>query len=529
MNASSAALAPSSSVAQTSCKFCPQGGMLPEDYHAKLGHLDGPALKTLFSVLSPLLLFAGIGYLASYWGEISAGLLVAQVALLVLVGVSAAIIYSGIDLTYFRLRLLEGGVFLAGMASISLHAYGASAGGSTVHYLYGVMGAVLLILAHGIFVPNPLPRTLLVVAVLMSIPIVCGAVLSFQGAFADPFSQFWIPVSLLLLSGGIASGASAHVSAFRDFSNDRQEGDLYHLKQRIGQGGMGEVWLAEHKLLARPSAMKMIRPEKLDEDGESQQRVRERFEREAKVTASLRSPHTVELYDFGVTADGTFFYVMELLEGFDLDTLVKRYGPVPAERAVHLLMQVCDSLGDAHENGLVHRDIKPANIYVTRMGLARDFVKVLDFGLVKNIDPRLAKSNLTLDGVTTGTPAFMAPEMARGKGDVDHRTDLYSLGCVGYWLLTGQLVFDSENPLSIVVDHVNAEPVPPSSRSELEVPEELDAVILKCLAKDPSERFQSASELSAALSAVPLAKPWDVTRATQWWKLHQPKSSRPAA
>ncbi|HSR67853.1 MAG TPA: serine/threonine-protein kinase [Acidobacteriota bacterium] len=533
MNASSATLAQSSPVADslaTSCKFCPTGGMLPEDFDAKLGAIDGKAVRTVLTVLSPLLLFVGIGYLASAWGEISAGLLAAQIAMLVLLGVSAAVVYSGLELTYRRLRLLELGVFLSGMILISLHAFSDAAAGSPQSYHYAVIGSILLAVSYGVFVPNPYQRTLLVAAVLLSVPFFCGLVLSSQPAWRGSSLSLWIPIALLLPAWGVAVGASALVDRYRRTSNEGKEADLYHLKKKIGGGGMGEVWLAEHKMLARPSAMKMIHPDKLKgEDPDGVRRARDRFQREAKVTASLRSPHTVELYDFGITADGTFFYVMELLDGFDLDTLVKRYGPQPSERVVHLLLQVCDSLGDAHANGLVHRDIKPANIYVTRMGLARDFVKVLDFGLVKNIDPTLGQNSLTIDGVTTGTPAFMAPEMARGKGQVDHRTDLYALGCVAYWLLTGQLVFDSENPLSIVVDHVNSQPAPPSSRSELEIPGELDAAILRCLAKAPEERFQSAGELAEALASIPLKSHWDSARAAKWWELHQPESSRPAA
>ena len=248
-----------------------------------------------------------------------------------------------------------------------------------------------------------------------------------------------------------------------------------------------------------------------------------RFEREAQATASLRSPHRVELYDFGVTNDGVFYYVMEYLDGLDLDTLVKTHGPIPPDRASYLLRQVCRSLGDAHRNGLIHRDVKPGNIYVCRMGLDYDFIKVLDFGLVKRekAGNELTR-DLTLEGVTTGTPAYMAPEMVLGKEQVDARTDLYALGAVAYWLLTGQLVFEQDTAMAKVVDHVKAEPLPPSQRTELEIPEELDRIVLKCLEKDPDKRFQSAMELEAELAAYSGPNGWNAKSAEKWWQFHRP-------
>ena len=207
-----------------------------------------------------------------------------------------------------------------------------------------------------------------------------------------------------------------------------------------------------------------------------------RFEREAQATAALRSTHTITLYDFGITEDGHFYYAMELLQGLDLKSMVKRFGPIPSNRTIFLLKQVCHSLGDAHHHGLVHRDIKPANIYVSRLGPDYDFVKVLDFGLVKSHDTSVeGATQLTLKGVTTGTPAYIASEMVLGKEGIDSRADLYALGCVAYWLLTGQLVFEGKNPMEVLVHHVQSEPTPPSQRSEFEIPP-LDELILCCLA-----------------------------------------------
>jgi serine/threonine protein kinase len=299
----------------------------------------------------------------------------------------------------------------------------------------------------------------------------------------------------------------------------------YRLEEPLGKGGMGEVFRATHQMLARPAAIKLIRSEVLGSSTPSAARViTERFRREAEAAASLRSPHTINLYDFGVAQDGTFFLVMELLDGLDLESLIERFGPVPPERAVHLLRQACESLGEAHARGLVHRDIKPSNIFTCRMGLAVDFVKVLDFGLVKAIGDGNGQSTLlTAPDSTTGTPAYIAPEIVRGDRVADHRIDIYTLGCVGYWLLTGRLVFQAPNAIQLMYQHANATPVPPSQQSELEIPSELDRVILACLAKHPEERPQNASELSRLLAGTVPADGWSEERAHRWWDRHHPQ------
>jgi eukaryotic-like serine/threonine-protein kinase len=298
----------------------------------------------------------------------------------------------------------------------------------------------------------------------------------------------------------------------------------YRLEEPLGKGGMGEVFRATHQMLARPAAVKLIRAEILGSSSPSMARViTERFRREAEAAASLRSPHTISLYDFGVSQDGTFFLVMELLDGLDLETLVERFGPVPPERAVHLLRQACASLAEAHSRGLVHRDIKPSNIFTCRMGLDVDFVKVLDFGLVKAIgDGDREATLLTAPDATTGTPAYIAPEVIRGDREPDHRVDIYTLGCVGYWLLTGRLVFQAANAIQMMFQHANSPPVPPSQRSELEIPPELDRVILACLAKDPYERPSNATELSGLLAGAVARESWNEERAHRWWDRHHP-------
>ncbi|HET7240236.1 MAG TPA: serine/threonine-protein kinase [Gemmatimonadales bacterium] len=289
----------------------------------------------------------------------------------------------------------------------------------------------------------------------------------------------------------------------------------YRLGELLGRGGMGEVYLATHRMLARPAAIKLIRPETLGADREAAELAARRFRREAEAAASLRSPHTVELYDFGVTEDQTLYFVMELLEGLDLETLVQRHGPLPANRTIHLLRQISESLEEAHAVGLVHRDIKPANIHVGRVGLRHDFAKVLDFGLVKSVTGVSEDSLATAAGITPGTPAYLAPEMARGD-PVDGRADIYALGCVAYFLLTGQLVFEAENALQMVARHLSTEPVAPSVRGNVALPPGLDRLILDCLAKRPSER-PDAGALGRALAEIPV-EPWTEEDAAAWWR-----------
>lgn len=316
----------------------------------------------------------------------------------------------------------------------------------------------------------------------------------------------------------------------RRLESARQIGS-YKLTNLIGKGGMGEVWRAEHRLLSRCSAIKLMKPEVVavgTDSSKNPQTAFKRFEREAQATAALRSPHSIEIYDFGVTQDGRFYYVMELLDGMDLDSLVKRFGPMPAPRVIYFLQQICDSLSEAHELGLIHRDVKPKNIFVCRMGRNFDFIKVLDFGLVKNVGGTEDQS-LTQDGTTTGTPAYLAPEAARGSRGIDARSDIYSLGCVAYWLLTGLPVFEGATAVATILSHVTEAPVPPSERTENPVPLDFEQVVLRCLEKDPAKRPQSADELSALLAQCKDSHAWRRKEAREWWRIHLPSSIAPQA
>ena len=284
----------------------------------------------------------------------------------------------------------------------------------------------------------------------------------------------------------------------------------YTLTEKIGEGGMGIVYRAEHEMLRRPTAIKLLPPGRAGEDS------LKRFEREVQLTARLTNPHTVSVYDFGRTPDGVFYYVMEYLDGVDLETLVRESGPLAAGRAVRILRQVCAALAEAHGIGLIHRDIKPANIMLCERGGIPDIAKVLDFGLVKDVSDTSA-AGMTNENVLHGTPQYMAPEAIRDSRSVDPRSDLYAVGAVGYFLLTGTPVFAGKSPLETIHHHLQTEPESLSRRLGGPVPDELEALILRCLAKDAGERPESAKVLAKALAACRGVQPWDEAGAQGWW------------
>ena len=342
-----------------------------------------------------------------------------------------------------------------------------------------------------------------------------------------------MPVAVCGLLGVIVGGIVYDLG--RSVGEARLMGN-YELVRRLRRGGMGEVWRAEHRLLARPAAVKLIRPELLAREGERPEVSRARFEREARAQAALKSPHTVELYDYGVGSDGSFFIVMELLDGLTLRELVDESGPLPPGRVIFLVRQACASLQEAHQRGLVHRDVKPANILACVQGTSADFVKVLDFGLVK---PSMSSSessttisnpvlsgdeisrsaiDATMAGTLRGTPETMAPETILGK-PIDHRADIYALGCIAYGLVTGKKVF-SGNLMAVLWGHRAQLPLSPSDRLGSPVPGDLEEVILKCLEKDPDRRYQSARAFADALDQCADAGSWTNADADAWWREH---------
>jgi len=294
----------------------------------------------------------------------------------------------------------------------------------------------------------------------------------------------------------------------------------YSLMERLGSGGMGEVWLARHHLLARPAAVKIVHEAKAG-PGEDAHALRQRFAREAQVTAELQSPHTVQLFDFGIADTGSFYYVMERLRGMDLHRMVEQHGPVPPERAVFLLRQACLSLSEAHALGLVHRDIKPGNLFVCRLGRQFDFLKVLDFGVVSRKGGDAVRP-ITVSGLVLGTPAFLAPELV-SQSSFDGRADIYSLGCVAFWLLTGRPPFEGGDAMAVLMQHSQATPLPPSATAPEPIPRDLDALVMECLAKDPDLRPANADQLIGRLDSLSVASWWTQQRARAWWTLHEPE------
>jgi tRNA A-37 threonylcarbamoyl transferase component Bud32 len=412
-------------------------------------------------------------------------------------------------------------VFTAFSLGLVFHLGGVSAS-QTIYPQISWIGAVVLMFAA--IVPTT-PRKMLIAGLIAVSMNPIGMLISrAQGAW--DFGP-WTGVLLMHYPDYILVGAAVvicHVvtKLGQQVTRAREMGS-YQLGELLGRGGMGEVYKARHRMLARPAAIKLIRTETLGAvDEEAARLAITRFRREAEAAGNLRSPHTVELYDFGVTEDGTLYLVMEFLDGMDLETLVRQTGPLPAGRVIHILRQVCDSLEEAHIRGLVHRDIKPANIHLGLVGLRHDFVKVLDFGLVKEVSSvSLEHSLATIPGqMALGTPAYMAPEMALGE-PVDGRADIYALGCVAYHLITGQLVFEAEKAFQMIAKHLQTPPIPPSQRTDRPVSPELERLILKCLAKNPDARPQSAADLLQALDWIP-TDGWGEQQAMNWWTMNRP-------
>jgi len=482
--------------------------------------------KTLFLVsfafylflLASMVLVGGAPFLAVVEGPVAMGHLAASstMGLLWLLATHARLSRRG-------LGALDGIGFVVAPGFLSIMTVNDEG-----QILQVLLALTVTVMIRAILVPSRPGRTmLLTAAAFLPTVIVCiarhhptallpGFTPSYQKQYMTLNTVLWsvLGITLATITSRVTYGLRRQVAEANELGQ-------YVLEEKIGGGGMGEVWRARHRLLIRPAAIKLIRPQM---SGDPELLLR-RFEREARATAALRSPHTVQLYDFGATEDGRLYYVMELLDGLDLDTLVRQYGPLPAERVVHILRQVCSSLQDAHVNGLVHRDIKPANVVVSRAGTTFDFAKVLDFGLVK-LDSAGSDGDdavkLTNEGSASGTPAFMAPEVVLGVADTDHRVDLYALGCVAYWLLTGKLVFAGKSVVEVMFHHAHTPPVRPTTRSELPIPASLDALVMECLEKDPAHRPASAEAVSTRLHALSLDSPWTAERAERWWEIHRP-------
>jgi len=285
----------------------------------------------------------------------------------------------------------------------------------------------------------------------------------------------------------------------------------YALGEKLGEGGMGVVYRGHHAMLRRPTAIKLLDIEKTTDEAVA------RFEREVQLTSQLNHPNTIAIYDYGRTPEGVFYYAMELLEGINLDDLIKQFGALPESRVIHLLKQIAGSLSEAHSLGVIHRDVKPANIFLTHRGGVYDFIKLLDFGLVKAVDGR-EQASLTSTNSMAGTPMYLSPEGISHPDSVDARSDLYAFGAVAYYLLTGTTVFDGSSIIEICMKHTQEQPETPSERLGKPVSGDLEQIVMQCLEKDPAKRPQTAAEIIQALSACQLDGKWTIQDASEWWK-----------
>ena len=365
---------------------------------------------------------------------------------------------------------------------------------------------LVLIYTYALFIPNSIRRAAVVIGLMTAAPLSLFLLLVLLhpdvARLITADQLLGQPLILLLAAAGSILGVDTIGSLRREAFEARQLGQ-YRLTRLLGSGGMGEVYLAEHQLLKRPCVVKIIRP-----DSAGDARMLARFQREVHATAKLSHWNTIEIFDYGSTADGTFYYVMEYLPGMSLAELVERFGPMPPDRVIHLLRQAADALAEAHATGLIHRDIKPGNIFAARRGGVYDVVKLLDFGLVKPLIDDDQPVELTTEGSITGSPLFMSPEQAIGDATPDARSDIYSLGAVGYFLLTARPPFVGDNPIKVMIAQAHDEVVPPSHYRP-DLPADLERVILRCLAKSPADRFQDATSAGRRPGRLRRRRPLD--------------------
>lgn len=460
-----------------------------------------------------------------------------QAAAIVAMASLAALLFAAPTCSVRGLRMLEVAAFGLASAVVAIHLWHAQLSAAarsdplslTTGSKDAVIGTTIVLFAYALLVPAPNARAWRTIAAIAVSPVLTEALLfvmhpevfrlARRVATAQRVGE---TVSLLAVAALLAGYGAYLVRTMSVRALEARQFNQYRLHDEIGAGGMGTVYLAEHRLLKRPCALKVIRPERAGDA-----RALERFEHEVRATARLSDPHIVEVYDYGRTEDGTFYYVMEQLRGLSLYQLVSRHGPQPPGRVIYLLRQACEALMEAHAAGLVHRDLTPANIFAARRGLRYDFVKVLDFGLAEAVAERHG-AGPGHRGTGLGTPQYMAPEQITGDREIDGRCDLYTLGGVAYTLLTGRPPFAGETAAEVRNAHVRDAVVPPSQHRQ-DIPADLEQMVVRCLAKDPESRFQAAEEMESALSACASADDWDARKAAVWWGEFEPSRDGPGS
>ena len=405
--------------------------------------------------------------------------------------------------------------FILAAACIALMAI--PLGGFLSPYMHGIS---IVLLVRAVVMPEPWHRALPVfTAIGLSFP----AVMLAQVLVSLPARTAALEGNTLIVFGanfvfvlasaavGLMGGHSSWAARQQLFRARRL--GRYRLQAPIGRGGMGEVWLAWDQALRRNVALKLLRP-----SGAPDPQALRRFEREAQAASQMRIPHSVQIYDFGVSDDGIHYIAMEYLTGIDLERLVTRNGPLAPGRAIHFARQVCDCLEEAHAAGIIHRDVKPSNLFVTRVGGDPDFLKLLDFGVARLRQSNADDVRLTRTGTLCGTPAYLAPEIWEGK-EADERSDIYAVGVTLYFLLTGQVPFEGSTPVGVMMAQLKRDALPPSVRGGEPLPAGLDSVVLRAMAKRPVDRYRSAAELRHALDAVRAV--WSTADAESFWRQAQ--------
>ncbi len=504
--------------------FCCRGGKMDKSKAGLTSYTRGILISRLKAAAAILL---GAFCLFLVWTLLAPADYVAVKSLwawhLVAIAVLSAALFSLFNSRRMPDGVLRGVEFLVFATPAAFFLYMDAAVLEEAARQYGVSrsissGWLILMLVYALMIPNTWRRAVLVLGLYVFAPVSLLLVLQTTSTeLAETLTYANISVdALVLLTGCVAATYGVHVinSLRREVFEANQIG-VYRLKRLLGRGGMGEVYLAEHQLLKRPAAIKLISPENAGDP-----KALQRFEREVRSAATLTHPNTIEIYDYGRTDNGTFYYVMEYLRGMNLADLVKQHGALPEQRVLHFLSQAAHALAEAHRAGLIHRDLKPANIFAAERGGVFDYVKILDFGLVKDNKARLGNetndNDITVEGSITGSPHYMSPEQSVG-GEADARSDLYSLGAVAYYLLTGRPPFEGDNAVAVLVAHARDE-VPPISQVRDDVSPGVEAIVRRCLSKQPDDRFASAEDLAAALNACITPGDWDTSAAAMWWQ-----------